>query len=116
MVASFVPDETLAGYEEAVHGGIISALLDEALVWASYVATGRFGVTAELNVRFRRPLGVQQRCTVEAKLLENRGKLWVVEGRMVDDGGNVIAEAVGKVVPTANVSRVQSEEGCYGKG
>ena len=71
------------------------------MIWAAYVATSRFGVTAELKVRFRRPLRIHQQCTVEGKLLEDKGKLWVVEARMVDDGGNVIAEAVGKVIPTA---------------
>ena len=97
--ASFIPDETLVGYENTVHGGIISALLDEAIIWACYTATKRFGATAELNVRFNKPLHVKETCMVEGRMIENKGKLWIVEGKIVDIHGNLFAKATGKVIP-----------------
>ena len=50
--AEYTAESEHVGYEDVVHGGIISALLDEAIIWAVYVSTGRFGVTAELCIRF----------------------------------------------------------------
>lgn len=97
--ATFTADETLAGYQNTVHGGIISALLDEALIWAAYASTHCFGVTAELNVRFRKPLSVKSECIVEGKMVENRGKMWMVEARVMDPRGSVYASATGKVIP-----------------
>ncbi len=97
--AEFTPDATLAGYNDTVHGGIVSALLDEAIVWAAYVATGRFGVTAELNIRFLRPLIVGRPCIVSGRLFEDRKKLWKMEAEILDQGGVVVARAMGKVIP-----------------
>lgn len=96
---SFLPDESMVGYEHAVHGGIISALLDEAIIWATYASTGRFGVTAELTLRFLTPLSVQTKCFVEGWMVENRGKLWIGEAKLMDEEERVYAKARGKVLP-----------------
>ena len=97
--ATFVPDETLVGYEDAIHGGIISALLDEAIVWASYAFTKRFGVTAELIVRFLKPLHVNEECTIVGKMIEDKGRIWIVEGKMMNAKGDLVERAKGKVIP-----------------
>jgi uncharacterized protein (TIGR00369 family) len=97
--ASFSPDRTLVGYEDVIHGGVISALLDEAIIWAAYAATKRFGVTAELNIRFHKPLTVQEEYIVRGRLIENRGKLLIVESVITDEEGNPYARATGKLVP-----------------
>lgn len=109
--ASFTPDETLVGYENTVHGGIISALLDEAIIWAVYAATKRFGVTAEINVRFRKPLPIQEECIVLGRMLEDRGRLWIAEGKIFDEEGNLCARARGKVVPLAEKEMKKVEDG-----
>ena len=100
--ATFVPDETLVGYENAIHGGIISALLDEAIIWASYAFTKRFGVTAELNVRFLKPLHIGEECTIIGKMIEDRRRLWIVEAKIMDAEGALVAQAMGKVIPRLN--------------
>lgn len=99
VMASFIPDETHVGYEDIVHGGIISALLDEAIIWAGYASTGRFGVTAELNIRFIKPLPIGEKCTVKGRVTENRGRLWIVEAEIFDEQGQQLAKAGGKVLP-----------------
>lgn len=96
--ATFVADETHLGYENAVHGGIISALLDEAVIWACYASTGHFGVTAELNVRFKKPLPLHKKCIVEGKMLEDKGKIWIVEAKIVDEENNFYAKAMAKIM------------------
>ena len=97
--AAFTPDQTLAGYDDTVHGGIISALLDEAIVWAAYVATGTFGVTAELNIRYRQFLPVNMPCLIFGKMVENRRKVWIVKSEIVHRDGTIYATATGKVLP-----------------
>ena len=97
--ASFSPDKTLVGFEDIIHGGVISALLDEAIIWAAYAATRRFGVTAELNIRFHKPLTVQEEYILKGRMVEDRGKLWIVESVITDEEGNQYAGATGKLVP-----------------
>jgi uncharacterized protein (TIGR00369 family) len=99
VIAEFIPKPFLAGYENVVHGGIISTLLDEAMIWAAYVSRGCFGVTAELTVRFRKPMMVNQSYQIIAKMLDDRKKLWIVEARIVDGKGDLCAAGTGKVMP-----------------
>jgi uncharacterized protein (TIGR00369 family) len=99
VFAEFVPEPFLAGYENVVHGGIASTLLDEAMIWAAYVSQGRFGVTAELTVRFRKPMIVNQLYRIIGNMVEDRKKLWIVEARIVDDKEDLYASASGKVMP-----------------
>jgi uncharacterized protein (TIGR00369 family) len=99
VFADFVPEPFLAGYENVVHGGIASTLLDEAMIWAAYVSQGRFGVTAELTVRFRKPMIVNQSYRIVGKMLEDRKKLWIVEARIIDDKGELYVLGSGKVMP-----------------
>ena len=96
--ATFVADETHLGYENAVHGGIISSLLDEAVIWACYASTGRFGVTAELSIRFKKPLPIHKKCIVEGKMVEDKSKVWIAEAKLRDEV-NTYAKATAKIVP-----------------
>jgi acyl-coenzyme A thioesterase PaaI-like protein len=52
MIAEWIPEPEMEGYQGIVHGGIVSTVLDEAM--AKVVdATGANALTAELRVRFR---------------------------------------------------------------
>ncbi|HEY4685822.1 MAG TPA: PaaI family thioesterase, partial [Dehalococcoidia bacterium] len=65
-VASFEALREHQGYPGFVHGGIVSALLDEAMGWATY-GRGIWAVTGKMETRFRgvvpigRPLAVRGR-------------------------------------------------------
>jgi uncharacterized protein (TIGR00369 family) len=99
VCATFTPEPFMAGYENVVHGGIASTLLDEAMIWAAYAYNGLFGVTAELAIRFRKPMTLSHSYQIEGKMVEDRGKLWIVEARIVDDKENLYATGTGKVIP-----------------
>ena len=97
--SGFMTESWMAGYEGVVHGGIIGSVLDEALVWAAYAKTGRFGATAEIQIRFLNPLIIGVFCLVEGSMLEDKGKIWLVESRLIQDGSPIIAKASGKIIP-----------------
>ena len=98
--AVFTPDATHSGYENVVHGGILSALLDEAVIWAVHASTNRFGVTAELNIRFRAPLLIGEPCTIRGITTEDRGRYWIAQATISNREGKLIAKAEGKVFPS----------------
>ena len=84
------------GWKEIVHGGLVSTVLDEALVKA--LAVHHFHcVTAELNVRFKHPLktGVKYRLT--GKMTGRKGRLVFAESSISDLRGRVMAVARGKM-------------------
>jgi len=80
------------GYHEIVHGGLVSTVLDEAMV-TLLNRLGYLALTAELSVRFREPVRVGERIDVTACLVEKRGKIFKVEARAVRTDGTEVATA-----------------------
>jgi uncharacterized protein (TIGR00369 family) len=89
------------GFEGIAHGGVLSTVLDEAMVWAATWSGKRFCVCGELNVRFRRSVQIGQRIEVEAKITSVRSRLIETEGFLRDESGQVLAESTGKYVPVS---------------
>lgn len=89
------------GFEGIVHGGLLSTVLDEAMVWAATWSGKRFCVCGELNVRFRRSVQIGQRVSVEARITSVRSRLIETEGSLRDAAGKVLVESAGKYVPVS---------------
>jgi uncharacterized protein (TIGR00369 family) len=93
------------GYRGRVHGGVLSALLDEAMAWAPCVRTGRFCVAAEISVRFLRAAPVGSPLLIRGEMTADRGgrssarRLWHTRGEIRDEAGALIARATGTYVP-----------------
>lgn len=99
VTAAFVPLPEHIGFEGIIHGGILSTVLDEAMVWCATWAGKRFCVAAEMNVRFRRSATVGHKLTIEARVSSIRSRLIEAEGFIRDESGQVLVEAAGKYVP-----------------
>ena len=91
--ATFFFDERHQGGPGLVHGGLVSAALDEA---CGLLATWyRFPtVTARIFVRYRRPVPINRELEVEAWLAGERGRRLHVDAAL-RDGEDVLAEARG---------------------
>src|SRR5947209_2055991 len=83
--AQYVPRLEHIGFEGIVHGGILSTVLDEAMVWCATWAGKRFCVAGELNVRFRQSVAVGQRLSIEARVESLRSRLIETEGFIRDE-------------------------------
>ena len=68
-----------------MHGGIISALLDEAMVKVALMQKMP-AITAELNVRFKNPLVVGDKAIVEAAITKINKRIIEVAGIMKKNG------------------------------
>ncbi|MBC7288353.1 MAG: PaaI family thioesterase [Armatimonadetes bacterium] len=80
----FTPAPHHQGWRGITHGGIIATVLDEAmtrLLWEK----GRPAVTAELKVRYRRPLPVGTSTRVRAWQIGQRGRLIFLAAVIEDD-------------------------------
>ncbi|HVV70471.1 MAG TPA: PaaI family thioesterase [Verrucomicrobiae bacterium] len=97
---AFHPHPEHVGFREVVHGGIISTLLDEIMVWACAVRTRRFAFCAELNVRFLEPLRPGQAGIATAELVaDRRGRLFEAKAELRSSAGVLLASATGKYLP-----------------
>jgi uncharacterized protein (TIGR00369 family) len=99
VTCEFAPRPEHIGFEGIIHGGVLSTVLDEAMVWCATWAGKRFCVAGEMNVRFRQSVSVGQKLSVEARITSIRSRLIEAEGFIRDASGKVLAEATGKYVP-----------------
>jgi uncharacterized protein (TIGR00369 family) len=94
---SFIPTETYQGYDGIVHGGILSALLDEATAKLAF-ELGYNAVTAMLNVRFKNPANVGERLAVRGEITGVNRKLVLAKATIHGEDGRLIAEGDSKLV------------------
>ncbi|MDH4156392.1 MAG: PaaI family thioesterase [candidate division Zixibacteria bacterium] len=85
------------GYRDISHGGIITCLLDEVMIKA-ILAKDIFAVTAEMTVRFRKPIRSGVKLRFIGRITGNRGRVFITEGEARGADGQVYAEATGKYI------------------
>lgn len=105
--ATFTPTEKHVGFPDIVHGGIIAALLDEAMVWAIYAETGRFALSAEITVRFLKPLPVGKTVEVVGYIVRRQRRIWEVGSEIHDEQAIIYARAWGRFVPARDEENEQ---------
>lgn len=94
--AEFTPSDLHVGYDGLVHGGIISALVDDALanVWAT---KSREALTAKLEVRFRKPVRPGDHLVIDARPTGTRAGMQT--GQVdIRRGEELVAEGSGLLV------------------
>jgi len=84
------------GWQGMVHGGIISALLDEVCAYAGMTVAGTV-VTGELKTRFHKPVPVEHEVTVSAQVVNQARRTVLVEAKLFLQG-EVLASAEAKMV------------------
>lgn len=102
VYAQFTALKIHQGYADIIHGGIISTVLDEAMVKAC-ILNGINAVTAEITVRFKKPLFTGKTCTVEAWILSRNARLIEAESILKDKEGNIIAHGKAKLIPGGEI-------------
>src|SRR5258708_25255585 len=82
------------GWPGVLHGGVLLALMDEALGWSLYFH-GSGGLTARFDARFRQPVPIGSNLIIRAWTLDRRGRLVKAraEVRMTADDGPLLVEA-----------------------
>lgn len=97
VTAAFTPGKVHQGFKDLVHGGIITTVLDEAMMKA-VLLRGIEAVTAEITVRFKRPLHVGDPSTIEAEITTMGNRLILAAARVTGPDGGVIADAAAKLL------------------
>lgn len=96
-IATFMAGPEHQGYDNIVHGGIVSTLLDE--ITARYIYhKGHNAVTARLEIRYRHPTPIGQLLTITGWVTKQRGPLFELAGQIELPDGTVTAEAKATVV------------------
>jgi acyl-coenzyme A thioesterase PaaI-like protein len=106
--ASFMGHAALEGFEGVLHGGIVAAVLDGAMLHCLF-AHGYTGMTAELTIRYRHPAVIGEEMLVRARLMHATPPLFHLQAEVLQ-GDQVKALATGKFMQR---DRRQSSEGTH---
>jgi acyl-coenzyme A thioesterase PaaI-like protein len=93
-VCDFTPVDFTQGYPGRMHGGVVSTMIDEAMGWAVYHSK-KWGTTARLAVRYRRPVDLSSRLRVEAWITNERHRLIELRAEVHDEAGQLLADSEG---------------------
>lgn len=97
LAGVFTPREEHQGYPGRLHGGIASAVLDEAIGRAINISdAGAWGVTIELSVRYRKPVPLDREVTARARITRDSGRIFEGSGEIRLEDGTVAVEATGR--------------------
>ena len=109
-IARFRPKPEHQGYPGQLHGGIISALLDEVMgrvlimddVWA---------MTGRLEIKFRKPVPLDQELTIVGELTKNRSRAYEARGEIQLPDGTTLIEGSGMYIriPDEVVEQAKTE-------
>jgi acyl-coenzyme A thioesterase PaaI-like protein len=83
--------ERFQGFAGIAHGGILATILDECMVNTLWLR-GITAVTARLEIRLRRPVGVGERVTFRAEVLRESARGFNLTSRAELDDGTVVAD------------------------
>ncbi len=90
------------GWQNIAHGGIAMSLLDEAMAHAAGAA-GHRGVTASMNVRFRKPVPLGEPLDLEGKVAWRRRNVLGLEAVLRNADGTTLAQAEGQFVSMGSI-------------
>lgn len=85
------------GWKGAAHGGIITTVLDETMVYAC-TSTGWHTVTGTIKVKFHKPVPTGVVVTVTGEVVENRGRSITARGT-IELEGSLLASAEAVLIP-----------------
>ncbi len=100
----FTPAPRFEGYTGVVHGGIVSAVLDEVMAWSLY-RHEIWAVTADLVVRFRHPVVVGEATRAVGRTIADRGRVLDLAADLRRDGDGLLLASA-----TASFVRVPDEQ------
>jgi len=114
LLAVFTPMEEHQSYPGRLHGGITSTILDETMGRAIMIKSAGevWGVTVELNIRFKKPVPLEQELRVLGRITKDSSRFFEGTGELLLEDGTVAAEGHGKYlkVPLEKIADFDVDE------
>lgn len=86
----------LCGWDNLVHGGVITTMLDEIMSWSAIYLLKKMILTKKISVEFMKPILIETDLMVQGRVLRVEGnREAVVEGCILDEKKSVRATAKG---------------------
>lgn len=114
LLARFTPRTEHQSYPGRLHGGIISAILDETIGRAIMISHAEdfWGVTAEITVRFKKSVPLNTELSVIGRITKDANRFFEGTGELLLPDGSIAAEGQGKYLklPLDKIADFNREE------
>ena len=113
LVAIFKPLEEHQSYPERLHGGVAAAILDETMGRAIMISDqGAWGVTVELNIKYKKPIPLDQELRVVGRITKDSSRLFEGTGEIILPNGDIAAIGSGKYMkmPIDKIANFDNDE------
>jgi acyl-coenzyme A thioesterase PaaI-like protein len=90
ILTSFVPGDLVQGPPGVMHGGLVTALADELAAWTVVGLKQRFGFTAAIEARLKRPARVGVAIEGRGRIAEDKGRLVKIDVVLAQEGEPVM--------------------------
>lgn len=111
VAALVTPSPEHQSYPLRVHGGVITALLDETMGRAINVPEpDTWAVTGDISVRFKKPVPYSERLIVTGRLLRNTRLIFEAEGELILPDGSIGATGHARYMkqPIVNIADLEA--------
>ena len=99
VMTKFQYREEPQSYPGRVHGGVSSAILDEVIARAIAIKEpGIWGVTVELNIKYKKPVPLEQEIKAIGRITRNTRKIFEGSGEIILENGDIAVTATGKYI------------------
>ena len=89
--------EHLCGWNQLVHGGVLTTILDEIMSWATIYLLKQITLTKSMTIEFIKPVYVNNNLKAEGRVLEKTAKHdALVEGILYNSEGTICARSSAK--------------------
>ncbi|OQX72617.1 MAG: hypothetical protein B6D61_13495 [Bacteroidetes bacterium 4484_249] len=90
VVSEWKPLDYFGGYKNVLHGGIQSTLMDEIASWAVQIKLKTAGVTASLNVKYKKPVfTTDNKVLIKARIEKHIKKLAYIHTELFNSKGEL---------------------------
>jgi uncharacterized protein (TIGR00369 family) len=98
LATEWTAEKRFQGYADILHGGIISAILDETMINLPWKLENTPVSTAEMTVRFIKPAIIGQKLNFTAWITGESKRLWQLRSECRNQAGELVAEASAKAM------------------
>ncbi len=112
VFAHYTPAFEHQGYPGVMHGGLVTAMLDE-LIGRTAIASDIWCMTAKLEVRFHKPVPISQPLELKGTITRMAKRLIQGRGEIRSKEGELLAEATGSylVIPDEQLEEYKAALG-----
>lgn len=97
--SSVVVPAHMRGWNNIVHGGILSTICDEIMSWSAIYLTGKFILTKSLKVNFIKPVFIETRLTASGRIKKLTGERHaLMEGEIRNPEDEIVTTCEGEFV------------------